>query len=398
MAYRSLVNSLFTRSRRAGPELNANLAAIVAALNRMTAELPDSRFGRIATAIIHARGGRYEDAEAMLRAVLAADPDEPDALVPLAQVVGLMGRSAEGVAILESALKRKAQLDVVRSLASIFRDLDRKADALTLLKRYADENPDSESYALLYVTELTTQEKPGEAAAALAAARARFPRSQAVVFALARLQDDADDHELAVATMRNFMKAGGETTERLYLLSHFYSTSGNDDASVAALQRVLAIMPDNLGANNDLGYFWVNAGIHLEQAEPMIRKALENKPEDPAFLDSLAWLNYKRGKFADAAALLQKALALPNGMAPEVVRHFGDALYRMGREPEAVEQWAKALQMLAISEKLTPADRKEREYLTQAVTEARAGRVPEVSPVVEAESTKAAGAVPATMP
>jgi len=318
--------------------------------------------------------------------------------VPLAQVVGLMGRSAEGVALLESALKRKAQLDVVRSLASIYRDLDRKVDALALLKRYADENPESESYALLYATELTAQGKPGETAAALAAARARFPRSQAVVAALAQLQDDADAPELAVATMRDFMKANGETTERLYLLSRFYSASGNDDASVAALQRVLAIMPDHIGANNDLGYFWVNAGIHLEQAEPMLNKALANKPEDPAFLDSLAWLNYKRGKFAEAAALLQKALALPNGTAPEVVQHLGDTLYRMGRGPEAVEQWAKALQMLAIADKLTAADRKEREYLTQAVTEARAGRVPEVSPIAEVESTKAAGPAPATEP
>jgi tetratricopeptide (TPR) repeat protein len=396
-AYRSLVNALFTRSRQGGPAMNADVAALVAALNKMTAELPESRFGRITSAIIYARGGRYDEAEKLLRVVLAVDPDDPEALVPLAQVVGLLGRPTEGVALLESSLKRKAQVDVVRGLAAMYRDLDRKADALALAKRLAEENPDAESYALLYAAELATQEKPGEAVAALTAARARFPRSQAVAVALARLQEEADDHAGAVATMRDFMQANGETTERLYLLSNFYSMAGNEDATVAALQRVLAIMPDHIGANNDLAYFWVNAGIHLEQAEPMIRKALENKPNDPAFLDSLGWLYYKQGKFAEAAALLLTALAMPDGTAPEVVQHLGDTLYRMGRGPEAIEQWAKALQMLAIAGKLTAADVKVREYLTKVVTEARAGRVPAVSPIVEAGPAKAAG-VPGAMP
>ncbi len=398
-AYRSLVNSLFLQSRQ-GANINAALTTIVAALNKMSVELPDSRFGRVASAIIFARGGRYEDAETILRTVLAVEPDEPDALVTLAQVVALLNRHTESITLLESALKRKAQLEVVRMLAALYRDQDRKPEAVALVKRYAEENPDSESYLLLYAAELDTQDTRSQAITVLTGARAKFPRSQTLAAELAKLQDKADDHEGAVATMRDFMKENGETTDRLYLLAHFHSSTGNDDASVAALQRVLAIMPDHIGANNDLGYFWINAGIHLEQAEPMIRKALENKPDDPAFLDSLAWLYYKQGKFAEAAALLQKALALPNGTAPEVVQHLGDTLYRMGRLPDAIEEWARALQLLALTKSLSTADLKVREYLTRAVTEAKAGRRPEISPILDTDKSKAAGpaTTPATMP
>jgi tetratricopeptide (TPR) repeat protein len=401
IAYRALVNSLLPRLRgTAVAEANASLAAIVAALNKLSAEIPDSRFGRLTSAVLYARGGRLQDAENLLRSVLVQDPDDPDALVLLAQVEDIIGRTADGIALLESALRRKPQLDIVRTLATLYRNQDRKADALALAQRHADENPDSEAFALYYVDELTTQDKRPEALARMTLVHARFPRSQSVAVRLARMQNDADDHDAAVATLRGFMKTCGETTERLYLLSHFYATAGNDDSSVAALQRLLAIMPDNIGANNDLGYFWVNAGIHLEQAEPMIRKALENKPDDPAFLDSLAWLYYKQGKFPEAAALLQKALAMPDGSAPEVIQHFADTLYRLGRQPEAVEQWAKALQLLSISGKVTPADLKERDYLTKAVTEARAGRTPNVTPTALSDQTKAAGPVsaPATMP
>ncbi len=335
-AYRQLINSLFLRLQRGDP--NANLNVIVATLNKLAAAAPDSHYGRVMGALVYARAGRNDDAENVLKSVLAADPDEADALVLLAQLQERAGRPEQGVTLLEGALKRKPQLEIVRALAAIQRDTDHKPEALALVRQYMEANPDAESYALLCVNELIAQEKRGEAASLAADSLKKFPRSQAFAVMLARLQDDADDHQAAIQTMRNFMKVAGETTDRLYLLSHFYSTAGNDDAAVAALQQVLTIMPDHIGANNDLGYFWVDAGIHLDQAEPMIRKALENKPDDPAFLDSLGWLCYKQGKFAEARMQLERAIGLPGGGAAEVVQHLGDTLYRLGMTPEAIER------------------------------------------------------------
>jgi tetratricopeptide (TPR) repeat protein len=196
--------------------------------------------------------------------------------------------------------------------------------------------------------------------------------------------------------MRDFIKFNGETTERLYLLSHFYSAAANDDAAVAALQRVLSIMPDNIGANNDLGYFWANAGIHLDQAEPMIRKALENRPDDPAFMDSLGWVYYKQGKFSEAMDLIQKAASLPGGNDPEVLQHLGDTMYRLGRGPDAIEKWKQALQQIRIADHQTAADRKKQEYLSKVVNDAQAGNTPAVSATIDTDAAKSA--TPATAP
>jgi tetratricopeptide (TPR) repeat protein len=190
--------------------------------------------------------------------------------------------------------------------------------------------------------------------------------------------------------MRQFIKANGETTERLYLLSSLCTGGSREDDSVAALQRILAIMPDHAGANNDLGYFWVNAGIHLDQAGPMIRKALEDKPDDPAFLDSLGWFYYKSGRFDEARKLLEKALSMPDGLSPEVIQHLADTLYRQGHSQEAIQHWAAALQLLELTSHLNPNDLKVKDYVSKALTEARAGRTPALSPIVEASPVKSA--------
>ena len=41
------------------------------------------------------------------------------------------------------------------------------------------------------------------------------------------------------------------------------------------------------GANNDLGFLWVDEGRNLDRAEQMIRLALKSEADNPAYLDSL---------------------------------------------------------------------------------------------------------------
>ena len=48
--------------------------------------------------------------------------------------------------------------------------------------------------------------------------------------------------------------------------------------------------------NNDLGYLYAEQGKNLEKAETMIRKAVADEPENSAYLDSLGWVLFKRGK------------------------------------------------------------------------------------------------------
>ena len=229
------------------------------------------------------------------------------------------------------------------------------------------------------------------------AAIVKFPRSQDAAVLLGRLEEMAGDEEAAIKAVQGFVQRNGESPDRLYLLTHFYSAAGKDDEMVSTLERVLAIMPDHTGANNDLGYFWVNEGIRMDQAEPMIRKAIDNEPNNSAFLDSMGWLCYKQGKFGESVTWLEKAVSMPGGREAEVMQHLGDALYRAGRKPEALEWWVQAqAQMAGRSDPLSKDEQQVKNYLEQVLAAERSGGTPQLSPTATEPKPQAAG--PTSLP
>jgi tetratricopeptide (TPR) repeat protein len=106
------------------------------------------------------------------------------------------------------------------------------------------------------------------------------------------------------------------------------------------LQQVLDEFPDDPGASNDLGYLWADQGVHLQRALKMIRLAVAAEPDNAAYRDSLGWIYYHTGRYAEAVAELQKAAA--KEPAAEVLDHLGDAQLKAGHRDQAVDAWQRA--------------------------------------------------------
>jgi tetratricopeptide (TPR) repeat protein len=110
----------------------------------------------------------------------------------------------------------------------------------------------------------------------------------------------------------------------------------------ADLKRALELSPDQPLVLNYLGYSWVDQGLFLKEAMDLIRKAVELKPDDGYFVDSLGWAHYRLGEYAEAAKHLERAVELrPDD--PVINDHLGDAYWRVGRRLEARYQWSQAL-------------------------------------------------------
>ena len=108
------------------------------------------------------------------------------------------------------------------------------------------------------------------------------------------------------------------------------------------LQRILDEFPDDIGANNDLGYLWADQGIHLSRAERMIRKAVEAEPDNPAYRDSLGWVLFRLGRNDEAIAELEKAAAADKPDAV-ILDHLGDAYAKSRQDDKARESWRRAV-------------------------------------------------------
>jgi tetratricopeptide (TPR) repeat protein len=93
---------------------------------------------------------------------------------------------------------------------------------------------------------------------------------------------------------------------------------------------------------NYLGYSWVDQNINVKQAMSLIRRAVDKRPQDGYFVDSLGWAYYRQKQFDQAVKHLEHAVELkPDD--PVINDHLGDAYWKVGRKLEATYQWNYSL-------------------------------------------------------
>lgn len=98
----------------------------------------------LATAIEHHQAGRWQQAEAIYRQVLAQVPDHPDATHLLGTVAMQIGRTTEGLPLLErAAASQPANVTFATNLAAAYISLGRAAEALALLEPAVAHDPTS---------------------------------------------------------------------------------------------------------------------------------------------------------------------------------------------------------------------------------------------------------------
>lgn len=116
----------------------------------------------------------------------------------------------------------------------------------------------------------------------------------------------------------------------------------NIAAVEADLRLILEQDANNSAALNALGYSLTNHTTRYEEAQSLIEKALSFSPNDPATIDSLGWVLYRRGLHTEALAHLRQAASLlPDA---EIAAHLGEVLWVNGERDEARAILAEALE------------------------------------------------------
>src|SRR5262249_44164147 len=108
-------------------------------------------------------------------------------------------------------------------------------------------------------------------------------------------------------------------------------------------------------AMNFIGYSLVERGKNLDEAEKLIRHALEIRPDSAAFLDSLGWLYFRRGEYRRAVGTLERAVALEPD-EPLINEHLGDAYHSATNKVKAAAAYRKALEVLKAVPELQEVD------------------------------------------
>jgi tetratricopeptide (TPR) repeat protein len=130
----------------------------------------------------------------------------------------------------------------------------------------------------------------------------------------------------------------------------FFERTGKEDAAIRDLRALLVERPGDSQVQNALGYTLADRDRNLPEARQLITAALAQSPDNAATLDSMGWLLFREGKYAEALEYLNRASKA--GADPEIDLHIGEVQWAMGEQAAARQTWAKALEQAPENDKL----------------------------------------------
>lgn len=121
-----------------------------------------------------------------------------------------------------------------------------------------------------------------------------------------------------------------------------YAAMGDTIKALESYDKSLVIDPSNISIMNNYAYFLAVRGTDLDKAERMSALAVNGAPENATFLDTYAWVFFKKGEYKLALAYIEYAIKNDKTNSYELWEHYGDILFMSGNPDKAVECWEKA--------------------------------------------------------
>jgi Flp pilus assembly protein TadD len=138
-------------------------------------------------------------------------------------------------------------------------------------------------------------------------------RDEQCRIALAYVYSVTGRHKLAEYELRTLREKGAESARVLAFLGYSAWAQGRSEEGKGWYGRALELEPEYANALNGMGYILACEGKDGARALTYCRKAVDLKPENAAYLDSLAWAYHKLGFSDEALIQIRKAIDL----APE---------------------------------------------------------------------------------
>ncbi len=296
---------------------------------------------------------QYEPAVGIYQQAVAENPMLPKIQEKLASTLMETGRTDEAIPVLEQVILRNPlDLAAYDQLRQLYIDREEYSKALACVEQALIIDKHNGFLYDQLVKLLLMNGDYDRAADRLAEAREIFPQSAAFTYLHARALSMAKRHDEAMETFEEALVEASAGAPEL-ISAEFYL-----DYGIAAeqakrfvkadelLKKAIEIDPDNAAvAYNALGYMWVERGEKLDEAEQLIRRALAMEPDNAAFIDSLGWLHYKKGRYEEALEALLRASKTIEFPDPVVFDHVADAYFALNRTAEAMLYWKKALEL-----------------------------------------------------
>lgn len=284
----------------------------------------------------------YARAYDQLAVMESSDPNDINVKAKMAFILIEQQRYQEAIVRLESVLALEPASDKIRFyLGAVYEEIKDYKSAIGHFQKvpigssYYNESVVHSAYLYKLLGDFNK-------AVATIEAGIRAKDDHAPFYALyASLLDDLKQYKRAVTMLSDAVKRLPDQAQLHFFLGNMQDRVGDRDGMVASMKRVLEIDKDHVQALNFLAYTYADNGKSLDEAERMARRALELQPEDGYIMDTLGWIQFKRGRFSDAVRTLEAAYKIqPNESV--IAEHLGDAYYQSQMPEKAKKLYMRA--------------------------------------------------------
>jgi tetratricopeptide (TPR) repeat protein len=265
--------------------------------------------------------GKLDDAAEHLKTALRASPSHVAARMLLARQLLARGQREQAALHLEAALQvNPALADAKLDLGMLYAQDGRLEQASELARQLRRDEVANPRAPLLMGVVLLAQGRPREAVDAFATT----------------------------------IKMNPDLIEAHRGLGRAHEALGQTDRAMASYERALALDGRDVFSLTSLASILRETRTGSDRALALATRAAQLRPTAPDVLDTLGWIHYRRGAYAEAEHVLARAVE----RAPDHGRirfHLGMVYARLGRATDAVSTLRHAARLdagLARSEKL----------------------------------------------
>ncbi len=267
-------------------------------------------------------------------------PDNADTLYALGILSMQLEKLDQAKAYLKQLVERRQRLSEAYFYLGVISEEEKDFDAA--LDQYSRVEGERQADAQVRIAKLLADRgNLDQARETLQRLRVEQPQHQLKFFMIeAELLRENGQFAAANDVYTKALQEFEDDTDLLYARGLNAADMDRVDILEQDLRKILATQPDHVDALNALGYTLADKTDRLAEAKGYIERALAMKPDNPAILDSMGWVEFRMGNLPAALTHLEKAAAL--NPDPEIAAHLGEVLWGLGKKEEALKVWEEA--------------------------------------------------------
>ena len=325
---------------------------IVSLYKEILEQEPHNLRATMALPIYYHQHGQRSKAATMFTQLAHDIQQKPTLLMLMAnELIG--NEEYESAALLfTEMLKRNGSGDALHFFAGLaFDGLKKSEEAIGHFLKIS-KNADQYKKAVIHVAFLYNEMGLMDTAIAfLEKKHEEMPRDIDIISYLAAMYEEKGMFKDALRILRRGLDFSPDNIEILFRSGVLLDKTGQKKACIQTMRKIIAQDPTHASALNYLGYTYAEMGENLDEAEEMVLKALEKKPDDGFITDSLGWVYYKKGMLEKAVEVLKKAEKLSSG-DPLIIEHLGDVYVALNDFVKAKKAYENALAKSSDEEKI----------------------------------------------